>query len=131
MTIEIEERPATGLRSTIPETPWHQVCALEDLDSGWGEAVWLPGRQVALFRLAEGTVHASDQKCPVSGAQVMARGITGSSQRNGDIFPTVASPLHKDVYRLDTGECLTNPQVRLAIHPVRLVDGHVWVGVPA
>ncbi|MFB9715198.1 nitrite reductase (NAD(P)H) small subunit, partial [Arthrobacter methylotrophus] len=55
----------------------------------------------------------------------MARGITGSRGSR----PTIASPLHKEIYDLETGECFTNPELRLAIYATRLVDGYIEVAV--
>src|SRR4051794_13638760 len=81
---------------------WYGVCAVADLEPGWGEAALISGRQVALFRTLAGEVFAVAQKDPATGAHVMARGITGSRGAR----PTIASPLHKEVYDLATGECL-------------------------
>ena len=51
---------------------------------------------------------------PAPGAFVLSRGIVGSL--NG--IPTVASPLHKQVFSLVTGECLDAPQVVVPSFPV-------------
>jgi nitrite reductase (NADH) small subunit len=55
----------------------------------------------------------------------MARGIVGTHQG----IPTIASPLHKEAYSLETGECLSNPDLRLELYPSRVVDGTVQVAV--
>ena len=54
----------------------------------------------------------------------MSRGIVGS---RGDV-PTVASPLHKQVYDLRTGHCLDVPDVLVRIYRIRCRDGLVEVG---
>ncbi|MGO4492335.1 nitrite reductase (NAD(P)H) small subunit, partial [Arthrobacter sp. 2YAF22_2] len=51
---------------------WHRVCAVEDLEPGWGEAALIAGRQVALFRTAAGEVFAVEHADPATGAHVMA-----------------------------------------------------------
>ncbi|MET4094462.1 nitrite reductase small subunit NirD [Arthrobacter sp. UYCu712] len=102
---------------------WHRVCAVADLEPAWGEAALIAGRQVALFRTVSGQVFAVAQEDPATGANVMARGITGS---RGD-RPTVASPLHKEVYDLGTGECLGTPALRLATFCTRIVGGYIEV----
>ncbi len=61
---------------------------------------------------------------PFTGASVLSRGIVGT---RGDA-PTVASPLHKQVYDLRTGACLDAPEVRVPTYPVRLRNGLVEVG---
>lgn len=78
------------------------VCDLDRLTPDLGVAALVGDVQVAIFRLADGTVHAVQNLCPFSGASVMSRGITGS---RGDV-PTIASPVYKQVFSLLTGECL-------------------------
>lgn len=106
-----------------------RVCSLSDLETERGRAALIEGEQVALFLLPDGTVHAVDNLDPFSGAHVMSRGIVGS---RGEA-PTVASPLHKQVFDLRTGECLeTQGKVGgpLRVWPV-VVDGQdVYVGMP-
>jgi NAD(P)H-dependent nitrite reductase small subunit len=82
-----------------------RVCAIDDLEVERGRAALLGDVQVALFLLVDGSVHAVSNLDPYSGANVMSRGIVGT---RGDA-PTVASPLHKQVFDLRTGECL-DPQ---------------------
>jgi nitrite reductase (NADH) small subunit len=57
----------------------------------------------------------------------MARGIVGT--RSGR--PTVASPLHKQVYDLETGECLSHPGPSIPVFGTRITDGIVEVHLPA
>jgi len=106
-------------------TTWVRVCEIRDLEPGWGEVALLGTDQVALVRLAGDEVYAVDHRDPHTGAPVMARGITGS---RGDRL-TIASPLHKEVYDLVTGECLTNEELRLRTFGTRVVDGAVEVEV--
>ncbi|MCP2372221.1 nitrite reductase (NADH) small subunit [Agromyces terreus] len=106
-------------------TLWIHACEVRDLEPGWGEVALLGGRQVALVRVAGDEVYAVDHEDPHTGAPVMARGITGS---RGD-RPTIASPLHKQVYDLATGECFTDPSLALRTYRARVVDGAVEVEV--
>lgn len=104
---------------------WHRVCAIDELEPAWGEAALVGGKQVALFRTTPDQVLAVSQQDPATLSNVMARGIVGSRGSR----PTIASPLHKEVYDLETGECFTNPELRLASYATRLVDGYVEVAV--
>jgi nitrite reductase (NADH) small subunit len=104
---------------------WTAVCAYSRLEPERGMAALLGGVAVAVFRTHDGGLFALANRDPVSGASVMARGIVGT--RGGT--PTVASPMHKQVYDLRTGECLDLPGVRVPVYPVRLRDGMVEVGV--
>ncbi len=102
---------------------WHRVCRLEDLEPAWGEAALVGGRQVALFRTLAGGVFAVAQQDPATGSHVMARGILGSKGSR----PTIASPLHKEVYDLETGECFSTPGLRIEAFATRVSDGFVEV----
>lgn len=105
---------------------WLPVCSLADLEPLWGEAALLQGEQIALFLLPNGSLHAVSNRCPATGSYVMSRGIVGSRGARS----TVASPLHKQVYDLETGECLSAAQYSLPVYPVRLHDGVVQVALP-
>jgi nitrite reductase (NADH) small subunit len=105
---------------------WTPVCPFSRLEPERGVAALVDGAQVAIFRTHDGQLHAIGHRDPVAGAHVMSRGIVGS---RGDA-PTVASPMHKQVYDLRTGECLDVPGIRVPVYPVRCRAGIVEVGVP-
>jgi nitrite reductase (NADH) small subunit len=102
---------------------WTAICGYDPILPERGVAALLGGRQIAIFRTFDGTLHAVDNRDPFSGAFVLSRGIVGS---RGEV-PTVASPLHKQVFSLLTGQCLDDPAVRVAVHSVRVRDGVVEV----
>lgn len=103
MTMVVD--PATAIR----------VCAIADLEIERGRAALIGLEQVALFLLRDGSVHAVSNLDPYSGANVISRGIVGTK---GDA-PTVASPMHKQLFDLRTGECIDS-QGKPAMHL------HVW-----
>ncbi|KUN28833.1 nitrite reductase small subunit [Streptomyces antibioticus] len=95
---------------------WFTVCDLNVLLPGRGVAALLPdGRQVALFRDRAGRLYAIDNRDPFGGAAVLSRGLTGSFQGR----PFVASPLLKQRFDLETGECLDDETVRITTYEVR------------
>ena len=102
---------------------WHRVCLVDDLEPAWGEAALVAGRQIALFRTGPAEVFAVAHEDPATGAHVMARGILGSRGAR----PTIASPLHKEVYDLETGECFSTPGLSIAAFSTRVVDGFVEI----
>jgi nitrite reductase (NADH) small subunit len=116
----------TGFMMTATAAMWMDVCALDDLEAFWGEAALVAGHQVAIVRLPDDRVFAVGNLDPIAGAHVMSRGIVGS---RGD-RPTIASPLHKEVYDLESGERLGADGPGLGSYPVRLVDGRLEVLVP-
>ena len=112
--------------STAPEREaWVDVCAYADLLPERGAAALVGGQQVALFRLADGSVHAVGHHDPFSGANVMARGLVGT---RGDV-DTVASPVYKQVFDVRTGQCLDDESVRLPSWPVQVCEGRVRVRI--
>ncbi|GAY07053.1 nitrite reductase small subunit NirD [Pseudonocardia sp. N23] len=112
--------------TAVVVTVWTLVCRVDQLEPERGAAALLDGRQVALFRTHEGTVHAIDNLDPCSGAAVLSRGIVGD--RGG--VPTVASPVYKQVFSLLDGTCLDEPEVRVDVHEVRIRDGIVEIATP-
>lgn len=114
---------AMDTATSSPTHTWTQVCAIGDLWVDRGSAALIGTEQIALFRCNDDAVYAVGHRDPFTGANVMARGLVGS--RAG--VPTVASPLHKQVFDLRTGECLDDPSRSLPVWPVQVRDGHVWV----
>ena len=105
---------------------WRVACPIAELEPSWGEAILFGELQVALFMISHDEIYAVDHLDPDTGAAVMARGIVGS---RGD-RPTVASPLHKQVYDLEFGTCFTDPALSLATYPTRVLDGVIEIAVP-
>jgi nitrite reductase (NADH) small subunit len=108
-----------------PPARWTVVCRYGDLQPERGVAALIGGAQVALFRMFDGTLHAIGNQDPFTGAFVLSRGIVGS---RGEI-PTVASPLHKQVFDLRTGACVADETVSVPVYAVRTRGGMVEVVV--
>ncbi|MDQ2650315.1 MAG: nitrite reductase small subunit NirD [Actinomycetota bacterium] len=110
---------------SLPSTSigWHDVVDVSQLLPDRGVAALVEGVQVAIFLLPEGEVHAIDNRDPISGANVLSRGIVGD--RAGRVV--VASPLFKQCFELSSGLCLDDPDHRVAVHDARVVDGRVHV----
>ncbi|AQZ69972.1 Nitrite reductase [NAD(P)H] small subunit [[Actinomadura] parvosata subsp. kistnae] len=105
---------------------WTTICAYEALLPERGVCALVEGTQVAIFRTYEGELYALGNLDPFSGAYVLSRGIVGT--RKGE--PTVASPLHKQVFSLVTGRCLDDETVSVPSYPVRVGDdGRVEVSL--
>lgn len=117
----------TASTSTAPTstTRWLAVCAEQRILPETGVAALVRGVQVAVFRLADGSLHAIDNLDPASGAQVMARGMVGDSTGR----PIVAGPVYKQRFDLGTGRCLDDPALSVRVWPVRCSGGLVEVGV--
>ncbi|WP_271218341.1 nitrite reductase small subunit NirD [Streptosporangium carneum] len=112
-------------REDVRATGWTPVCAYADLLPERGVCALVGRSQIALFRTFEGRLFAVGNHDPFSGAQVLSRGIVGT--RAGE--PTVASPMHKQVFSLATGVCMDDPSAAVPTYPVRVAHGTVEVGV--
>ena len=112
----------------MPETPadWVEICPYDSIYPDTGVCALVDGRQVAVFRLSDGSLHAVSNFDPFSRAYVLSRGIVGS---RGDAVK-VASPVYKQSFDLRTGVCLDDPSVSVPTFPVRVLDGRVLLGVP-
>jgi nitrite reductase (NADH) small subunit len=102
---------------------WVAVCKLNDIVPNTGVCALVGGRQVAVFRLDDNSVYAIDNHDPFSHANVLSRGIVGDLK--GELV--VASPVYKQHFSLDSGQCLEDPAVRVAVFPVRLEGDRVCV----
>jgi nitrite reductase (NADH) small subunit len=116
---------ARTVGAVTAEPAWVAVCLADDLEPFWGEAALIGATQVALFLLPEGVMRAVSNQDPVTGSFVMSRGIVGSRGNRA----TIASPLNKQVYDLETGECLSADGPGLDVFPVRISAGEVEVAV--
>jgi nitrite reductase (NADH) small subunit len=104
---------------------WTPVCRYADLIAERGVAALVGRHQVAVFLTFDGGLHAIGNRDPYSGAYVMSRGIVGT--RNGE--PSVASPMHKQVFSLITGACVDDPATVVPTYPIRVNDETVEVSV--
>ncbi|MEM7327004.1 MAG: nitrite reductase (NAD(P)H) small subunit [Actinomycetota bacterium] len=130
-------------RNGRPADGWVDVCgaAAVPVDRGVAVLVSFDGAEpvaVALFRLSPTEPDGPEEWFaighvdPATGAPVMARGLVGSIERpSGDepsetnSIPTVASPLHKQRYDLQTGDCLDDPSLRLDRFDIVHDDGRI------
>jgi nitrite reductase (NADH) small subunit len=111
---------------------WLNLCSESDLVTGSGVCALLETggsvQQVALFRpSATGPVYALSNYDPIGDACVLSRGILGSI---GERL-VVASPLYKQHFCLDDGQCIEDPSLCLPTWPVRIQAGVVQICIDA
>ena len=104
---------------------WTDICAVDDILPSTGVCALVDQRHVAVFRLGADRFFAIDNVDPKSGASVLSRGLLGSV---GDRV-VVASPLYKNHFDLQTGECLEAPEQSVRAHGVRVDGGRVSVAL--
>ena len=104
---------------------WTDICAVDDILPSTGVCALVDQRHVAVFRLGADRFFAIDNVDPKSGASVLSRCPLGSV---GDRI-VVASPLYKNHFDLQTGECLEAPEQSVRAHGVRVDGGRVSVAL--
>jgi nitrite reductase (NADH) small subunit len=105
---------------------WFDVCAVDALELDRGVCALVESRQIALFKVSPGgELFAISNYDPFSDACVLSRGIIGSVAGAA----TVASPVYKQRFELETGRCLDDPSVVLPVYRVRAVDGRIAVAL--
>lgn len=97
---------------------WKDICHIEDIVPNSGRCALYEGEQIAIFRVRQSgndALYAVGNYDPISGANVISRGIVGSL---GDQV-VVASPIYKQHFCLSTGDCVEE-EASLGIFRVRL-----------
>lgn len=102
---------------------WTDICAVDDILPGTGVCALVADVHVAVFRTSSDQFFAIDNVDPKSGASVLARGLIGNL---GDRI-VVASPMYKNHFDLQTGECLESSEYSVGAYSVRSLAGRVCV----
>jgi nitrite reductase [NAD(P)H] small subunit len=102
--------PATGPRA-------HVIARVEEIPPGEGRAFVVAGTQIAVFRLRNGSLHATQAACPHAGGPLA----DGQTDVN-----VLVCPLHLYAYRWSDGAS-TSGTAPIRLFPAREVDGNVVV----
>ena len=125
VTRPAEER-ARALRDSSGKR-WVNVGSVADFPADGGAAVKYGRSQIAVFNFSSrGEWYATQNMCPHKQAFVLSRGIVGDAQGT----PKVACPLHKKVFGLETGTCLSGESYELMTFPVKVDDDRVYLELP-
>ena len=115
-----------GGKETNVELDWVTVCDVSDLKVGAGACALVENLQVAIFYLeSDDLIYALANYDPFGQANVLSRGIVGDI--GGDLV--VASPLHKQHFKLETGVCVEDGSVKVRTFPIRLDDKRVQIAI--
>lgn len=101
---------------------WKLVCKADEMHPNIGICAQIDGQQIALFKVDD-RIYAIDNHDPFSGSNVLSRGIVGDLQDK----LCVASPIFKQHFALETGECLEDESVTLNTHRATEIDGAIYV----
>jgi nitrite reductase (NADH) small subunit len=103
---------------------WISICKTEDILPNMGRCALFENSQVAIFKVTSAgkeQLYAIDNHCPFSQANIISRGIIGSIADK----TVVASPLYKQHFDLQTGQCIEDDSVVIKTYAVRLENGVV------
>jgi nitrite reductase (NADH) small subunit len=106
-----------SLTEELRTTTAHAVGRVEEVPPGEGRAFVAGGVQVAVFRLRNGSLHATQAACPHAG------GPLADGQTDVDVL---VCPLHLYAYRWTDGAS-TSGAAPIRVHPVHEVDGEIVV----
>ncbi len=110
--------------NTLDKPIWNDVCQFNELIENIGVCALIENQLVAIFRLSgSDEIYAIDNHDPFSKANVLSRGVIGDLKGQ----PVVASPIYKQHFNLETGQCLEDDAVKLKTYATRIVDGYVQV----
>ena len=113
-----------GVRFTSPfaaglEGSWRAALALAELADGATRMIELDGRGLILSRFGDRV------SCFLNACAHMGMAMDGGEIAEG----ILTCPYHGFRYSLETGECLTAPEVQLTPQPVRLREGTIEVSL--
>jgi len=104
---------------------WFKAARADQFPENGGACVKYKNLQIAVFNFSNRREwYASQNLCPHKMQMVLSRGMTGSAQGE----PKVACPFHKKTFSLRTGECLNAEEEKIAVFPVKVEDGFVYIG---
>lgn len=104
---------------------WFRAAPVTQFPENGGACVRYKDRQIAVFNFSRRKEwYACQNLCPHKKQMVLSRGIIGSAGEE----PKVACPFHKRTFSLSTGECLNASEENIAVFPVRVQDGFVFIG---
>lgn len=104
---------------------WFKVGSTQLFPENGGACIKYKDKQIAVFNFTrKNKWYACQNLCPHKMEMVLARGMIGDAAG----IPKVACPLHKRNFSLENGENLNGSEPPIAIYPVKIEDGFVFVG---
>ena len=104
---------------------WFKAAPISKFPENGGACVKYKDKQIAVFNFTrEDKWYACQNLCPHKMEMVLSRGMIGDDCGT----PKVACPLHKKTFSLDNGENLNGDLDAIAVYPVKIEDGFVYLG---
>lgn len=104
---------------------WFKAASIDAFPKDGGACVKYKDLQIAVFNFERlNNWYACQNLSPEKNEMVLSRGMIGD--HNG--IPKVACPLHKKTFSLETGENLNGDLPPIAIYPIKVENGNVFIG---
>src|SRR5688572_9521281 len=105
---------------------WFKAGRTADFPVNAGVCVKYKQMQIAVFNFSRRNEwYACQNLCPHKQQMILSRGMIGSAGEE----PKVACPFHKRTFSLRNGECLNASEEDIAVYPVKVEEGFVYIGV--
>lgn len=104
---------------------WFKACSVHEIPENGGACVKYKNKQIAVYYYKrKQTWYACQNLCPHKMEMVLSRGMLGDA----DGIAKVACPMHKKTFSLESGENLNGDLPSIAIYPIKIEDGFVYIG---
>ena len=105
---------------------WFKAAPVSHFPENAGACVRYKEMQIAVFNFSRRQEwYACQNLWPHKKQMILSRGLIGTA---GD-EPKVACPFHKNSFSLRDGVCLNGDQETIAVFPVKVIDGFVYIGL--
>jgi len=104
---------------------WFKAGNLNLFPDNGGVCIKYKDKQIAVFNFTrKNKWYACQNLCPHKMEMMLSRGMIGDEAG----ISKVACPLHKRTFSLENGENLNGSESAIAVYPVKIEDGFVYVG---
>ncbi|WP_373056485.1 nitrite reductase small subunit NirD [Zunongwangia sp. H14] len=114
--------------NSVPETAvknWFLAGKINDFPEDGGACIKYGSKQIAVFNFTRRSKwYACQNLCPHKLEMVLSRGMIGEEEN----IPKVACPLHKKTFSLEDGRNLNGDELEIAVYPVKIKEGNVYIG---
>ena len=104
---------------------WFNVGKVSDFPENSGACIKYKTKQIAVYNFTRMSKwYACQNLCPHKMEMVLSLGMIGDKAG----IPKVACPMHKKNFSLEDGSCMSGDDLKIAIYPVKIEAGNVYIG---
>ncbi len=104
---------------------WFEVGTVCDFPENSGACIKYKTKQIAVYNFTRMSKwYACQNLCPHKMEMVLSLGMIGDKAG----VPKVACPMHKKNFSLEDGSNLTGEDLKIAVYPVKIENGNVYIG---